>query len=157
MLGWLHQGDDSGCPRLPDSRTAFRLRQGEFCCHEAGAVFRCTGTEAIAASVARVERTRHLCPFTGKPGTPAPGETLCCARVGVGRRGRRPWAIRHVHPERRPTGRVAASGGGNRREWLTCRRGGPGAGESRDTAKGKDIRTADYATSSGNRQRRQAT
>src|SRR5664279_3212660 len=61
--------------------------------------------------------------------------------------------LRHVHPERRPTGRVAASGGGNRREWLTCRRGGPDAGESRDTAKGKDLRTADYAASPGCDQR----
>src|SRR5664280_1194436 len=100
MLGWLHQGDDSCRPRLPDSCTAFRLRQGECCCHEAEAIARCTWTETYAASVARVERTRHLRPFAGKPGTPAPGEPLCGARVGVRRRGRGPGAVRHFHPGR---------------------------------------------------------
>src|SRR5208283_2298792 len=157
VLGWLHQRDDSGCPRLPDSHTAFRLRQGECCCHEAEAIARCTGTEANAASVARVEGTRHLCPFAGEPGTPAPCETVCCTRAGVGRCGRRTWAIRHLHSRRWPANRVAASGGGNRREWLTCRRGGPGAGASRDATKGTDVRTADCAASTGRGQRWKAT
>src|SRR5208337_3600333 len=50
MLGWLHQGDDSGRTRLPDSRTAFRLRQGECCCHETEAGFGCSGVEAIGVN-----------------------------------------------------------------------------------------------------------
>src|SRR5271166_4994696 len=153
MLGWLHQGDDSGRPRLPDSRTAFRLRQGERCCHEAEAIARCIWTETYAASVAVVERTRHLRPFAGKPGTPAPSETLCGAWVGVGRRGRRTWAIRHVHQRRRPANRVAASCGGHRRERLTCRCCGAGAGASRDATKGTDVRTTDYAAPTGCDQR----
>src|SRR5271166_1442696 len=153
MLGWLYQGDDSGCPRLPDSCKAFRLRQGECCCHEAEAIFRCTGAEANAASAASAERTRHSCPFASKPGTPAPCETLCGARVGVGRRCWRRGAIRDLYPSRRAAGRVPPSGGGHRREWLTCCRGGPGAGASRDAPQGTHIRTADYAASTGCDQR----
>src|SRR5664280_1984235 len=110
MLGWLHQGDDSCRPRLPDSCTAFRLRRGECCCHEAEAIARCTWTETYAASVAGVERTRHLCPFARKHGTPAPCETLCGARVGVGRRGRRRGSPRDLCPSRRAAGRVPPSG-----------------------------------------------
>src|SRR5271165_2264461 len=153
MLGWLHQGDDSGCPRLPDSRTAFRLRQGECCCHEAEAIARCTGPEANAASVARVERTRHSCPFASKPGTPAPCETLCGARVGVGRRCWRRGSLRDLYPSRRAAGRVPPSGRGHRSERLTCRSGRAGAGASRDAAHGTHIRTADHPASTGFDQR----
>ena len=103
------------------------------------------------------ERPRHLRPFVGKPGTPAPGETLCGARVGVGRRGRRTWAIRHFHPRGRPADRVSASGGGDRSERLTCRRGGAGAGASRDAAHGTHLRIADYSASTRHDQRWQAT
>ena len=77
-----------------------------------------TGAEAIAASVASVERTRDLCPFAGEPGTPALGETLCGAWVGVRWGGRRPGAIRHLRTRRWPGNRVSASGRGNRSEWL---------------------------------------
>src|SRR5271166_2971412 len=156
MLGWLHQGDDSGRPRLPDSRTAFRLRQGERCCHEAEAIARCIWTETYAASAAGVETTRHLRPFAGKPGTPAPSETLCGARTGVRRRCWRRGPLRDLYPSRRAADRVAASGGGDRSERLTCRSGGTGAGASRDAAQGTDVRTADYAASSGCDQRRKA-
>src|SRR5271157_2607555 len=148
MLGWLHQRDDPGCPRSPDSRAAFRLRQVEGCRDEAEAILRCIGAEAIAARVAGAERARNLCPFAGKPGTPAPCETLCGAWVGVRRRGRRTWAIRHVHHRRWPANRVAPSGGGHRSERLTCRRGGAGTGASRDVAQGTDLRVSDYAAPS---------
>ena len=114
------------------------------------------GLRLIAASAAGVERTRHLRPFAGKPGTPAPCETLCGARVGVGRRGRRPWAIRHFHPRRWSANRVSASGGGHRSEWLACSRGGASAGASRDAAQGTHIRTADHAASHREDQRWQA-
>src|SRR5580704_10792978 len=96
MLGRLHQRDDSGCPRLPDSCAAIRLRQGECCCHEAEAILRWTGVEAIATSVASVERARNLCSFAHECGTPALGETLCGTWAGVRWCGRRPGAIRHL-------------------------------------------------------------
>ena len=60
---------------------------------------------------------------------------------------------RRAYPSRRAADRVAASGGGDRSEWLTCRRGGAGAGASRDATKGTDVRTADYAASAGRGQR----
>src|ERR1022692_491630 len=156
MLGRLHQGDDSGCPRLPDSRTAFRLRLGECCCHAAGAIFRCTGTEANAARVAPVERTRHFRPFAGKPGTPAPCETLCCARVGVGRRCWRRGSLRDLYPSRRAAGRVSPSGRGHRSKWITRRHRGTGAGACGDTAQRANLRTPDYAAWTGCNQRWQA-
>src|SRR5208337_916465 len=147
MLGWLHQRDDSCRTRLPDSRTPFRLREGECCCHEAEAIVRCTGTETYAASVARVERTRHSCPFASKPGTPAPCETLCCARVGVGRRCWRRGSLRDLYPSRRAAGRVPPSDRGHRSKRLTCRSGRAAAGASRDAAHGTHIRTADHPAS----------
>src|ERR1035441_5294559 len=102
MLGRLHQTDDSGCPRLPDSCAAIRLRQGECCCQEAEAILRWTGAEVNAASAASVERTRNFCPFAREPGTPAFGETLCDAWAGVRWGGRRPGAIRHLCTRGRP-------------------------------------------------------
>ena len=56
-----------------------------------------------------------------------------------------------------PANRVAASGGGHRSERLTCRRGGAGAGASRDAAQGTDVRTADYPASTRCDQRWKAT
>src|SRR5580700_9931294 len=96
MLGRLHQTDDSGRPRLPDSCAAVRLRQGECCCHEAEAVLRWAGAEAIAAGVASIERTRNLRAFAREPGTPALGEALCGAWAGVRWGGRRLGALRRL-------------------------------------------------------------
>ena len=119
-------------------------------------IARCTGPEANAAGVAGVERTRHLRPFAGKPGTPAPGETLCCARVGVGRRCWRRGSLRNLYPSRRAAGRVPPSGRGHRSKWITRRHRGTGAGACGDAAQGKDLRAAHHAPSIGHRQRWQA-
>src|ERR1019366_3102105 len=147
---------DSCRTRLPDSCTAFRLTQGECCCHEPEATFRCTGAEANAASAAGAEGTRNLCPFAGKPRTPAPCETVCCARAGVGRCCWRRGSLRNLYPSRRAAGRVPPSGRGHWSKWFTRRHRGTGAGACGDAAQRANLRTSDYAASTGCNQRWQA-
>ena len=93
------------------------------------------------------------CPFASQPLTPALGETVCSARVGVRWGGRRPGAIRDVYHRRWPAHRVPACSGGNWSEWCACRRSGAGAGASRNAAPGPDLRAADHTASTGRDQR----